>query len=1303
MKQRKKKLTYLLLIPLVLVVLLQGLLPFSILLTSRTKETMAKNAADIDSYLVENRRVVLQNAMVDQWSEVSSESAFLNNALQELLAQHQTDVDSFLGDQEMQRAYIQLVFDELLTYLRRDSTCGLFLILGNNDDMTLPQDYIGFFLRDSDPTTRTVSDSDLLFERGDKALARGSGIALDSSWNSVFHFLGSGVRSADDFFYTPYLLAQQNTDADMVDLGYWATPFILEDHGMDNHQMITYSIPLCYEGTVYGILGTEVSTSYISTSFLPVRDLDRNQNAGYAIAVGQGNGAYKIISGKGPLFDSIRRDHEVFFLEETEYRDLFRVRDSAIGTQGIYSAMSKLNLYSGKVPYENKDWVLCGFMAEDSIFALGNQLYRSILTTILLCALVGVVVMFVVVRYISAPVYRLMDSVRGGMAGLLGFQPSNIAEIDELHQVVQNLTEMEISTEKQLMEEKERYRIALESSNDEFFTYRQKDQTIEVVNSRSHAGHWPVDEFWDRFIVPVVSPEDRRRIQNLVLEKQQDGHIQFLLSDPALPDGRWMEINWKNVADPQNSTRTIVGYVRDIHKAKMQELEQEKRQKLDPVTGFYRLKQGERFLDQQRIQQPDGTLILLEVCDFSAVLKHSGLIFGDVILNEAAELTALHTRALCGDRQVLIRADADAFLIWLPGTHPVSCQTMLNDLQRDFSSLIRQNFLALSLRAGIAPATRETTGELIRRTKAAVGEARRRDCAIAQWTDDLEPAGPVEPFGEVVSQNYISGMGLASLLLNLFDRSASIAAALDLAARRLSRQFPLQDLLVTSFSGDFLYGMVEYCWKYTDVPEGVEPVYHCSEAECQRMNHAAQLHTLLSMEEAADTNAIFQRDLLEKKGIVFSMTDNGQYSGSIFFVGIDPALLADKDIYDLLCEIGTIIQNRVNQEHHDQSAQAKSDFLARMSHEIRTPMNGIIGMTEIALQQGQSEQVRLDCLKKVRASSNYLLGLLNDILDMSKIESGKMSLSTGDFDLSNLLDELHSVLDGEFAEKGQTFKTDIQLTHSWFHGDSLRISQVLINLLGNAVKYSESGAQTLLTVKETPLPHNRASIYFAVTDQGTGISEKDRQRIFGVFEQLGNASSHRQGSGLGLAICNRLIHMMDSEILLDSELGKGSTFSFTLELPLADVPEQQSEDVLCEVDLHEVRVLVAEDNELNMEIICAFLDNLGCHADSAFNGQQAVELFEQSPSGYYHMIFMDVMMPVMNGLEAAHLIRTCGHPDSETIPMIAVSANAFDEDIRRSLASGMNAHLSKPIEPKKLTQTVQHFARRKAGDSHKQA
>ena len=551
-----------------------------------------------------------------------------------------------------------------------------------------------------------------------------------------------------------------------------------------------------------------------------------------------------------------------------------------------------------------------------------------------------------------------------------------------------------------------------------------------------------------------------------------------------------------------------------------------------------------------------------------------------------------------------------------------------------------------------------------------------------------------DPFNEVVSQNHISMMGLASLLLNLFDRSASVTAALDLAACRLTRQFSLQDLLVTSFSSEHMSGMVEYCWKYPEVPEGVAPVYRCSEAEYQRMNRAAQLHLLSSMEEAADTAAVFQRDFLPHKGIAFPMSDNGQYSGSIYFVGVDPVELEDKSRYDLLWEIGTIIQNRINQEHHDLSAQAKSDFLARMSHEIRTPMNGIIGMTEIALQENQSEQVRLDCLKKVRSSSDYLLGLLNDILDMSKIESGKMSLVKSDFDLSKLLAELHPVLDGEFSEREQTFETDIQLTHTWFHGDALRISQVLINLLGNAVKYSNRGTQTLLTVRETVLEGDMAEVFFAVTDHGVGISEKDRQRIFGVFEQLGSATS-RQGSGLGLAICNRLIHMMDSEIQLESELGKGSTFSFTLVLPVAQAPRQQAEENLEEVDLTGVRILVAEDNELNMEIIRAFLEDLGCHVDSAFNGQEAVDVFQASPKGYYQMIFMDVMMPVMNGLEATHRIRTSTHPDSGTIPIIAVSANAFDEDIRRSLSSGMNAHLSKPIEPEKLKQAVRQFAKGK--------
>ena len=1297
MKRRKRKLTSLLLIPLVAVVLLQGLLPFSTLLASRVKETMVSNAVDINSNIVENRRVVLQNAMVTQWSEVRSQSAYLNAEFQTFLAENQIDAAAFLDDVKMQRAYAQHVFPELLAYLRNDSTCGLFLILGNSADPSTAQDYVGFFLRDSDPGTRTQTDSDLLFERGDKALARESSIALDSSWYPTFRFLGSGVRRADDFFYTPFLQARQNTDADMTDLGYWSTPFVLEDHALDNHQMITYSIPLCVNGTVYGILGTEISTSYLSSSYLPVRDLDRRQNAGYAIAISQGNSAYTAICGKGPLYDAFRRESDTFSLDATDHPELFRVHDSTIGNQRIYSVTSALSLYSGKVPYENTSWVLCGYVTEGSIFDLGEQLYSSILTTIVCCALVGVVIMLFVVRYITAPVYRLMDSIRGGMKGLQSFRPSAIAEIEELHQVVQSLTEAEISTGKQLMEEKERYRIALESSNDAFFTLRQKEQTIEIVNSKRYDGIWQSHDFWVKTIVPMTTAADRERLEAMALSQQPDSHTQLYLTEPGMPSGRWTEINWKTVIDPESSTRTIVGYVRDIHKAKLRELEQENRQKMDPVTGLYRLHQGESLLAEARRKQPEGELILLSIDAFYTIVQNYGLTFSDVLLSETAQLAVRHCELLCSGGQVLIRAGADAFLMWLPGVHAEACLQMLISLQTEFSSLIRQSALKLRLRAGIAAAGSESTEELIRRVQTALSEAGRKRRSVVQWEALQLPELTGEPFSEVISQTDISRMSLASLILNLFDRSASLSAALDLTARRLAKRFPLLDLLVTSFNGEYLSGMVEYCWKYPEPPLGAEAVYHCPETAYQDMNRAANLRQLMSMDEAAETISVFQQDLLPHRGIIFPMSDNGQYSGSIFFVGIEPALLEDKDTHDLLWEVGTIIQNRLNQEHHDQSAQAKSDFLARMSHEIRTPMNGIIGMTEIALQPGQSEQSRLDCLKKVRTSADYLLGLLNDILDMSKIESGKMTLAINDFDLTTLLAELHPVLDGGFAEKHQTFRTDIQLTHRYFRGDALRISQVLINLLGNATKYSGHGTITKLTVRETAIDEQTASIFFAVADQGSGISETDRQRIFGVFEQLSNASVQRQGSGLGLAICNRLVHMMDSEIHLDSELGKGSTFSFTLALPIAEAPRQQAADQPDEVDLAGIRVLVAEDNELNMEIMRTFLEQLGCQVDSAYNGQEAVDMFQASPAGGYQMIFMDVMMPVMDGLEATHRIRTSVHPDSAAIPIIAVSANAFDEDIKRSLSSGMNAHLSKPIEPRKLEQAVKQALRKESG------
>ena len=264
MEKRKKSLMQLRLIPLLLVVILQGFLPFYTLIISGTKQTMEENAVELDQNIVENRKVVLEGAMVDQWSAIRKESSFLNAILRDFLAEKNANMDRFLSSADLQEAFTQQAFPELLDYLRRDNTCGIFLILANDQPILEEGTYTGFFLRDSDPNTKTETNSDLLLERGSKALARQAGVPLDTSWSTGFRFRGSGNRSADDFFYMPYELALQNPKVDMESLGYWSMPFILEDHQLDNHKMITYSVPLIYDGSVYGVVGTEISVSYLA-------------------------------------------------------------------------------------------------------------------------------------------------------------------------------------------------------------------------------------------------------------------------------------------------------------------------------------------------------------------------------------------------------------------------------------------------------------------------------------------------------------------------------------------------------------------------------------------------------------------------------------------------------------------------------------------------------------------------------------------------------------------------------------------------------------------------------------------------------------------------------------------------------------------------------------------------------------------------------------------------------------------------------------------------------------------------------
>lgn len=1098
--KKKKSLWNIFLIPILIIVFVQGAVPFLSLIFSGIRSNMENAVIGLDSHTVENRKVVLENDMIEQWSSVYKESDSLSSALTKVLSNHQMDMQGFMGSGRVQEEYLETVFYDMVEVLQYNSTSGIFLVLGNDGDTDSEGEYKGFWVRDSDPQTKTASRTDLLMERGSKVLSQNMSISLDTSWHTDFHFQGNGKRDADDFFYQPYITAENYVDSrtSMKNLGYWSKPFILEDFYKDNHKMITYSAPLVYDKTVYGVLGIEVGVNDL-TKFFQVKDLDSDLNAGFALVVDHGNGNYEGIAGEGALYDAVSRDGSDFVLEEPVQENLRLVQGAAIGKQQIYGLVSNLELYSRNVPYEDTQWALCGFVTEDSVYGLISDVYERILGAILGSALMAVILVYFLVQYATEPVYHLVESVRGGVKGIHGFQESGIQELDELHKVIENLTDTQMQTENQLLEEKERYRIAVESSQDAFFTYKCKEKLLEIVNSKGNDGVWDCGKHPEFLDNDSIHPADKAKLVNAV--KSSDGvlDVDFRLQH-ANGEFQWVNLSGSITFDENKERSRVVGCIHNVHQHKLLEQAQKRKQIYDSITSFYRLGSGLEVVETLCRDDPEGVLVLLEIQQFSKIDERYGLIFGDIILEQFAGLLAKRFQEDGLNGGIYIRAGADQMLVWLPVCTTGPIVRSVQGLEKEFGALTDEKHLSLSLKCGIAvTGSRNSLSEALEQTKTALTAARhgKQEIMFYEELSTVEKACAVDvAFAEVASLERLKEMTLSSIALNLFDRDGDTSVVLDILALKLQEKYHLTDIVITHFNGEYMVNNLLYCWKTWEKKDGWDGMVHCSEKQYQHFVETQEMQQLLTSGESIWKEPLIQPFASGRNDIVFHMTDNGQYSGSIVFRDIDQDVLEKKEECKCLEEISAIIQNRLNLERHDLSAKAKSDFLARMSHEIRTPMNGIIGMTEIALKDGQTEERRIDCLRKIEHSSEYLLGLINDILDMSKIESGKMRLIEEKCNLMEMIQGLHPLLEAKLNENNIQYIADIQLKNHWFLADSLRLNQVLVNLLGNALKYSKPDGHVWLTVRETEEEKGFSNLYFQVRDDGIGISPENQQLIF---------------------------------------------------------------------------------------------------------------------------------------------------------------------------------------------------------------
>ena len=388
--------------------------------------------------------------------------------------------------------------------------------------------------------------------------------------------------------------------------------------------------------------------------------------------------------------------------------------------------------------------------------------------------------------------------------------------------------------------------------------------------------------------------------------------------------------------------------------------------------------------------------------------------------------------------------------------------------------------------------------------------------------------------------------------------------------------------------------------------------------------------------------------------------------------------------------------------------KAKTDFLSNMSHDIRTPMNAIIGMTSLIRHDAGNKAKVIEYADKIDISSQHLLGIINDVLDMSKIEAGKTVFKYTDFSILDFITELNTIFHSQIDEKNQTLtiiKENIR--HEWVNGDQVHLMQIFSNLVSNAVKYTQEGGKIQFLVEEC---ETKSSVYakyrFLVSDNGMGMSADFKDTIFDAFTRAESSMTNKiQGTGLGMAITKNLVEAMGGTIDVESELGQGSCFEVLIDLRIAEdrfvsSAEQAEKDEPAGNVLKGMRFLCAEDNELNAEILMELLKIEGAECTICENGKKVLEAFEQSAPGDYDMILMDVQMPVMNGYEATKAIRRSSHELAKTIPIIAMTANAFSEDIQHSLAAGMNAHVSKPVEMKVLEKTIRSI---KSGGGHRNA
>ena len=917
MKKRTHSIFRLFIIPLICVMTVQSIITLGTLVLRNVFYDLREYSVNTMKNTVSNRQMILKNDMIEHWGSIRAYEESLMEELASFLEERGISYEEFQNSEEEKQNFLTKLFPECLSMMKNSQTNGIFLVM-TGKSVRETGEYPGFFVRDSNPDVSLMNNSDLLFERGSQNLSKESGIPFDTLWTTNFHFQEEGQNKADSFFYEPWRAGRENPNVSVDKLGYWSQLFTLEGNKGDSHTMITYSIPLIYEEEVYGVLGVEISLGYL-LNYLPSKELSAGGQSGYVLAIREEENVYTPIVGEGTLYRNLSLG-EVILCESTAYEGLFKIGNDTKSGNGIYAVGYDLDIYGNNVPYEDAGWVLIGLNTETELFGMSKQLYIWLGVAMIASFLFGVGAIYIVVHRLTRPISRLAGCIAEGKDGLEQYTYANVREIDTLYDALFGLFKRIGEDQKKLMDEKERYQVALHSTDAAFFSYDIIENTVDIVNSESTDGRYPCKEKDIGFFRPdSIYYEDRAALTELFEVVPERVRLQFRLRLPGWEDFRWTEISGKRINDEKGAPLQIIGSIQNIEEKKRQEAIEQQKMEIDDSSRLFSYQTGMERIQEVRLRHAEGTLLFIKVGQLYHIIEENGIVFTNMLMELLGSVVKGYYELQEKEAQkntVAFRFSGDVLGLWIPENEFEKAKRFAEELAKNMKNALGEEVFPLQISIGAAIANEKMeTEEVVKKASQAqeVLEERGQGGSCFSWelTFEEERRQFKKPQGETVYQPEYRESSMLSLAFNLFEKGQQFRAQMKLLLAKLGFAYSADSVYITMTHEEDSSNSLEYEWYRMP---GEEPENHVISYNDEELNAfeswVKQSDCPYISKEESRQEGLRKFTFIKagEEAVVLPLWNEGAYIGNVLILGEVEELASQPGLVRQLLEMRSVIQ-----------------------------------------------------------------------------------------------------------------------------------------------------------------------------------------------------------------------------------------------------------------------------------------------------------------------------------------------------------------------------------------------------------